>query len=149
MGWFPILGSIFNGYRQSAFGFVLSCLVILVLRDFRKYKVWEQSHLLTLEVYRITKTFPIDERYGIISQIRRACSSIPTNIAEGCGKSSEKDFARFLGISYGSASETEYLILLSKDLNYIDLILHQKIHEELVSIKKQLFQLIKKLNENQ
>lgn len=118
------------------------------MRDFRKYKVWEQSHLLTLEVYRITQTFPTEERYGLTSQIRRACASVPTNIAEGCGKASEKDFARFLGISYGSASETEYLILLSKDLTYVDLILYQKVHDELISIKKQLFQLIKKPNEN-
>ncbi len=119
------------------------------MRDFRKYKVWEQSHLLTLEIYRVTKTFPMEERYGLTSQLRRACSSIPTNIAEGCGKLSEKDFARFLGISFGLASETEYLIILSRDLAYVDLGLHEKIQIELVSIKKQLFQLIKKLNENQ
>ena len=91
----------------------------------------------------------MEEKYGLTSQIRRACSSIPTNIAEGCGKLSEKDFARFLGISYGSASEAEYLFLLARDLSYVSLGLHEKVQAELVSIKKQLFQLIKKLNENQ
>lgn len=119
------------------------------MRDFRKYNVWEQSHLLTLEVYRVTRTFPTEEKYGLTSQLRRACSSIPTNIAEGCGKLSEKDFARFLGISFGSASETGYLILLTRDLAYLDLERYENIQIELVSIKKQLFQLIKKLNENQ
>jgi four helix bundle protein len=116
------------------------------MRDFRKYLVWEQSHKLTLEIYSITKTFPSDEKYGLSSQIRRACSSIPTNIAEGCGKISEKDFARYLGISFGSASELEYLILLSKDLNFIDNEKYELLQHEIVSIKKQLYHLINKIN---
>lgn len=118
------------------------------MRDFRKFKVWEQSHSLVLEVYKITSTSPNDERYGLTSQIRRACLSVPTNIAEVCGKRSDKEFARFLDIAFGSASEAEYLILVSKDLNYVDSNTHEKIHSELVAIKKQLYQLIKKINEN-
>lgn len=116
------------------------------MRDFRKYNVWEQSHKLTLDIYSLTKNFPSEEKYGLTSQIRRACSSIPTNIAEGCGKISEKDFARYLGISFGSASELEYLILLSKDLNFIDNEKYQLIHQEIVAIKKQLYHLINKIN---
>lgn len=116
------------------------------MRDFRKYLVWEQSHKLTLEIYSLTKNFPSEEKYGLISQIRRACSSIPTNIAEGCGKISEKDFARYLGISFGSASELEYLILLAKDLNFIGEEKYQSTQQEIVSIKKQLYHLINKIN---
>ena len=116
------------------------------MRDFRKYSVWEQSHKLTLNIYALSKNLPSDEKFGLTSQIRRACASIPTNIAEGCGKLSEKDFARFLGISFGSASELEYLMLLVKDLNYISIEDYQLFQQEIVSIKKQLYHLINKIN---
>ena len=116
------------------------------MRDFKKYTVWEQSHSLTLAIYQMTKSYPSDEKFGIISQMRRAASSIPTNIAEGCGKSSDKDFARFLNISFGSASELEYLLILSRDLEYISVNHFEKITGELISIKKQLYHLINKLN---
>ena len=115
------------------------------MRDFRKYNVWEQSHKLTLEIYLATKEFPSEEKFGLISQMRRSCASIPTNIAEGCEKSSEKDFARFLGIAFGSASELEYQILLSRDLHFLNLEKHDILHDEIVSIKKQLYSLIQKL----
>ena len=71
-------------------------------------------------MYQITTKFPQEELYGLISQIRRACASIPTDIAEGCGRPSDTDFGRFLGIAMGSSSELEYLLLLSKDLELID-----------------------------
>ena len=116
------------------------------MRDFRKYNVWEQSHKLVLELYRVTKTFPAEEKFGLISQIRRAGVSIPTNISEGCGKSSEKDFARFLGISFGSCQEIEYLTFLAKDLEYLSQANYDPLYLEIVSIKKQLYHLIKKLN---
>lgn len=116
------------------------------MRDFRKYAVWEQSHKLVLELYQITKNFPPEEKFGLVSQIRRAVVSIPTNICEGCGKSSEKDFGRFLGISFGSCQEIEYLTLLSKDLEYLSVERYEPIYLEIVSIKKQLYHLIKKLN---
>lgn len=118
------------------------------MRDFRKFKVWEQSHALVLEMYKITSVFPTEERYGLTSQIRRACISIPTNIAEGCGKRSDKEFARYLDIAFGSASEKEYLLLLCRDLTYVDSNTHERTHNELVAIKKQLYQLIKKINEH-
>ena len=75
------------------------------MRDFRNLQVWKKSHNLTLDVYKSTSQFPRTEIYGLTSQIRRACSSIPTNIAEGCGRKSPADFARFLQIALGSASE--------------------------------------------
>ena len=116
------------------------------MRDFRKYKVWEQSHKLTLLIYSETKKFPSDERYELISQSRRAAASIPTNIAEGCGKIGDKDFARYLNISFGSASELEYLLILAKDLEYISEDVFMNISTEIVSVKKQLYHLIMKLN---
>jgi len=90
------------------------------LRDFRKQKVWEKSHLLTLEIYRATENFPREELYGLTGQIRRASASIPANIAEGCGKDGDADFARFLQIARGSASELEYHLLLVKDLGFLE-----------------------------
>ncbi|MDP2088793.1 MAG: four helix bundle protein [Flavobacteriaceae bacterium] len=89
------------------------------MRDFKKYDIWQLSHSLTLEIYKITHNFPKEELHGIISQIRRASSSVPTNISEGCGRNSDKEFNQFLNIALGSANETEYLLILSKDLNYI------------------------------
>lgn len=113
------------------------------MRDFKELKVWEKAHKLVLEVYRITKQFPEDEKYGIISQIRRAVVSVPTNIAEGCGFDSDKEFARFLRIASGSISEVEYLLLLSKDLEYIDEINWNEMKKEVIIIRKMLFNLVK------
>lgn len=115
------------------------------LKDFRKLIVWEKSHSLALEIYRITNKFPKDEIYGITNQLRRACTSIPTNIAEGCGRDSSKDFARFLQIAFGSANEMEYLILLSSDLKYIESEIYQNLTDNIIEIKKMLSALIKKL----
>ncbi len=116
------------------------------MRDFRKYSVWEQSHKLTLLIYKITANFPNEEKFGITSQLRRACISIPTNFAEGCAKSSEKDFARYLGIAYGSASEVDYLLMLSNELSFLTDENYKILNLEIVSIRKQLYTLIQKLN---
>ena len=83
------------------------------MKDFKKLKVWQKAHRLTLDVYQASATFPREELYGLTSQIRRSCLSIPSNIAEGCGRVSDTDFARFLQISMGSSSEVEYLLILS------------------------------------
>ena len=89
------------------------------MRDFKKYDIWQLSHELTLEIYKMTHRFPKEEMYGLTSQIRRASSAIPTNIGEGCGRNSDAEFNQFLNIALGSALETEYLLILSKDLAYI------------------------------
>jgi len=115
------------------------------MKDFRKLKVWEKAHQLTLKIYKVTEEFPREELYGLISQIRRAAVSIPTNISEGCVRSSDADFARFLYIALGSTSELEYLILLSQDLKYIKSELHIELYNEINEIKKMLITLIKKL----
>jgi four helix bundle protein len=81
------------------------------MSDFKKLSVWQKSHLLTMDVYKATADFPKDEQYGLTSQIRRACSSIPANIAEGCGREGDVEFGRFLQIAMGSAYELEYHIL--------------------------------------
>jgi four helix bundle protein len=87
----------------------------LPMRDFRELQVWQKSHLLTVAVYGVTASFPIEELYGLTSQIHRAAVSISANIAEGGCRNGNADFARFLQIAAGSASELEYLLLLARD----------------------------------
>ena len=115
------------------------------MKDFRKLNVWEKAHQLTLKIYNVTEEFPREELYGLISQIRRAAVSIPTNIAEGSVRSSDADFARFLHIALGSPSELEYLILLSKDLKFIQSEVQEELNAEINEIKKMLITFIKKL----
>ena len=111
------------------------------MRDFKKYDIWQLSHSLTLAVYKITSNFPKEEVYGLTSQIRRASSSIPTNISEGCGRNSDKEFNQFLNIALGSASETEYLLILSKDLNYINIESFEILEKEINIIKSKIYKL--------
>ncbi|MEO8254172.1 MAG: four helix bundle protein [Flavobacterium sp.] len=117
------------------------------MRDFRKYTVWYESHLFTLNVYQATKSFPKEELFGLTSQLRRAVSSIPTNFAEGCGSNSEKEFARYLNIAIASSSEVEYLLLLTKDLQFLTLETHKALEEKVIQIRKQIYQLRLKLNQ--
>jgi four helix bundle protein len=90
------------------------------MRSFEKLEVWQKSHTLVRSVYKLTSMFPKDERYGLISQIRRSAVSVPANIVEGRARRSTKDFIRFLMISRGSLEELEYLLFLSKDLTFLD-----------------------------
>ncbi len=90
------------------------------MRDYKKIKAWELAHQVALSVYRSTAHFPASEQSGITSQLRRAASSVPANIAEGSGRTTDKDFLRFLDIALGSLKETEYFLQLSNDLNYLD-----------------------------
>jgi len=104
--------------------------------DYRKYTVWQKSHQLVLKTYSLTNTFPRNEQYNLTSQINRAALSIPTNIAEGCGRNGQKEFIRFLNISSGSATELDYLFLLAKELNFISEENYVVLNEELIEIKK-------------
>ena len=89
------------------------------MQNYKDLKVWSKAHEFTLNVYTITQNFPKEEIYGLTSQLRRSAISIAANIAEGCGKKSQSDFANFLNIALGSANESDYYILLAKDLSYI------------------------------
>ena len=111
------------------------------MRDFKKYDIWQLSHNFTLKIYNITLIFPKDEIYGITSQIKRSASSIPTNISEGCGRNSDKEFNQFLNIALGSACETEYLLILSKDLNYIDIETFLEFEKNINLIKSKIYKL--------
>ena len=115
------------------------------MQDFRKFKVWQEAHQLVLNLYRLTGLFPKEEIYGLTSQIRRAASSIPANLCEGCGRSSDADFARFSQIAFGSACELEYHLILAKDLNYLNEDAGQQTQQRLESIKRMLASLLKKL----
>ena len=115
------------------------------MKDFRTLNVWQKSHTLTLLVYKATKEFPKEELFGITSQLRRSVLSIPTNLAEGCGRGSDKDFKRFVQIAMGSASESEYLLLLCKDLAYISDEESEKLLILVQEVKKMLSSLIIKL----
>ncbi|MDF2545675.1 MAG: ribosomal protein [Anaerosolibacter sp.] len=91
------------------------------MSKFKELGVWEKSHNLTLHIYKLTMRFPSEEKYGLTSQIRKAASSIPANIAEGQGRSNNKEFINFLRIAKGSATELEYWLLLSHELQYLDI----------------------------
>src|SRR5438477_2284166 len=108
------------------------------MKDFRNLKVWQKAHELTLATYKATVCFPREELYGLTSQIRRCCSSIPANIAEGCGRGSDSDFARFLQIAMGSACELEYLLILSHDLAMISPALQEQLMPKLLEVKRML-----------
>ena len=91
------------------------------MKDFRTLTVWQKARRLTLKVYEATCKFPREELYGLIGQMRKSSSSVPMNIAEGCGRGSDLEFGRFLQIAMGSASELEYQLILTRDLTYLDL----------------------------
>lgn len=114
------------------------------MRDFHQLSVWQKSHQFTLDVYTLTRAYPKEELFGLTSQIRRSSSSIATNIAEGCGRGSDADFGRFLQMAMGSASESEYQILLSFDLNYIDENQYKQMNAKVTEIKRMLSSLISK-----
>ena len=115
------------------------------MKDFRELKVWEKAHQLTLAVYQATAAFPKEELYGLTSQMRRCAASIPTNIAEGCGRGSDDDFRRFLQIAMGSASELEYHILLAHDLGYLVTADCEHLSAAVIEVKRMLAALINKI----
>lgn len=115
------------------------------MKDFRKLNVWEKAHYLTVDIYKATVSFPKEEAYGLVSQIRRAAASIGANIAEGCGKSSNADFSRFLQIAFGSACELEYHLLLAADLGMLLNEKHRELEIRLLEVKRMLASLISKV----
>ena len=116
------------------------------VKDFHELKVWQKAHQLTLLVYQITTTFTREERYGLTSQLRRCSSSIAANLAEGCGRNGDAEFARFCTIAMGSASELEYHLLLAKDLKLIKPKDHVELSQRATELKRMLTALLQKLN---
>ena len=115
------------------------------MQDFRKLEVLQIAHAMTLAIYRRTRTFPEDERFGLTSQLRRSSSSIGANLAEGCGRGSDTDFARFVQIAMGSASEAEYHLLLARDLRYLQEDTHHDLEDQAQQVKRMLASLLKTL----
>lgn len=107
--------------------------------------MWERSHALILEIYRASASFPKEELYGLTSQMRRAGASIPTNIAEGCGKAGDADLGRYLQIAMGSACELEYHLLLAHDLSLLSQPDYERLTAQTVEVKQMLASFIKKL----
>jgi len=115
------------------------------MQDFRELKVWEKAHQLVLRVYKATSAFPKDELYGLTSQIRRSSASVPTNIAEGCGRGGNAELGRFLQIAMGSASELEYQLLLSHDLGFMNSPQYNALARQAVEIKRMLAVLLQRV----
>lgn len=115
------------------------------MQDFRSLKVWKKAHYLTLEVYKVTSTFPRDELFGLTSQMRRASASVPANIAEGCGRGSKAELARFLQIAVGSATELEYHLLLSHELSLMNATDYERLNNYAVEVKRMLTRLMQKV----
>ena len=115
------------------------------MKDFRDLNVWQLAHEVTLEVYRATRTFPREEMYGITSQLRRCSSSVAANIAEGCGRAGNAEFGRFLAMAMGSASESEYFLLLARDLNYLAPKSYEELARKVAQMRRMLNRLIFKV----
>jgi four helix bundle protein len=115
------------------------------VKDFRRLKVWEKVHLLTLDVYKVTARFPREEMYGLSSQMRRCSASMGANIAEGCGKQGNNELYRFLYIASGSASELDYHLLLARDLGYLSSEEHQRMGQNLGEARRMLTALLQKV----
>jgi four helix bundle protein len=115
------------------------------VQDFRKLVVWQKAHSVTLDLYRRTRSFPQDERFGLISLIRRAAVSVEANIAEGCGRGGKLDFARFLQQAMGSAAEVECHLLICKDLEIFLVQEYEQLRLKTVEIKRMLTALMERI----
>jgi four helix bundle protein len=115
------------------------------VKDFRELIIWQRSHQLVLAVYRVTKSFPKEELFGLTSQLRRSAASIPANIAEGCGRDGDAELKRFLNIALGSACELDYHLLLASELGYIPLEDAQPLCAEVLDLRRMLGSFIQKL----
>ena len=118
-----------------------------MLKNYRELNVWQKSYHLCLLIYKITKEFPEDERYGLTAQARRSAVSIPSNIAEGYGRKTTSDYLRFLYIAYGSLCELETQMSISGDLNYIKPEKIDEINDDISEVERMLKALIRSLEE--
>lgn len=112
------------------------------MRNFRELVIWQKAMSVAKDIYKITNDFPANERYGLSSQIQRAAISIPSNIAEGCSRKSDADFARFLEMAQGSAYEVETQLMLANDFGYIKVDFFSILLEEINYLQRQINKLI-------
>ena len=115
------------------------------VRSYQDLAAWQNARELNYEIYQVTKEFPQDERFGLISQIRRAAVSIPSNIAEGYGRGARADYIRFLRIARGSLFEVETQLVLSSDLGFVDDDLRNELNEKITAVARPLSGLIRSL----
>ncbi|MDD5507559.1 MAG: four helix bundle protein [Bacteroidales bacterium] len=115
------------------------------MRTYRDLVVWQKAIELVTLIYKITKPFPEDEKYSLVSQIRRAAVSIPSNIAEGYGRKHTNDCSRYLQISIGSVFELQTQLIISKILNYVDNEQYNNIENKTREIERMLSSLISKI----
>ena len=115
------------------------------MRNYKDLVVWEKAHNLTLAIYRGTHDFPKEERFGLTSQIRRSSASIAANLAEGCGRRSDGEMARFIQISMGSGAELSYHLLLARDLDFLKNAEYSKLNSDLEEVMRMLSALSQKI----
>ncbi|MFC1223935.1 MULTISPECIES: four helix bundle protein [Pedobacter] len=114
------------------------------MRDYQKLDVWKKAHLFTLQVYKeILPIMPVEEKFALTQQIRRAAYSIPLNIVEGSGKNTDKDFVHYLDNALGSTKEIEYAFILLRDLAYVSLEVYEAVNKSVNEIKAMLIAFIK------
>ncbi|MCG8412383.1 MAG: four helix bundle protein [Bacteroidales bacterium] len=118
------------------------------MHNFKELIIWQKARELVKEIYIVVNLFPDDEKFGLISQIKRASVSIPANIAEGAGRNSDKDFTRFLSIANGSSYELETLIILSLDLKYLNKSEFEIIIDRIKEIQKMIYSFKNKINKS-
>jgi len=117
------------------------------MRDFKELKVWHKAHCFVIDVYKHSRGFPADERFGLTAHLRKSAISVPSNIAEGCGREGDRELSRFLSIAAGSASESEYQLLLARDLGYLQPDDHQVLDNQVNEIKRMLRSFIRTLSQ--
>jgi four helix bundle protein len=115
------------------------------VRKYQQYRVWSESLVLVESVYRVSASLPREETYGLISQIRRAAVSVPSNLAEGAGRGTEADFGRFIDMSIGSLNELETMFQITRRLCFLEQIQVEQVIDQIISIRMQLVGLRKKL----
>jgi len=115
------------------------------MRNYKDLLLGQKAHTLTLMVYKGTQRFPIEERYGLTSQIRRACASVPANLAEGCGRRSEGEMARFIQIAMGSGADLSYHLVLARDLGFLSTADCTNLDSELSAVMRMLSSLSQKI----
>jgi four helix bundle protein len=116
-----------------------------MLRNYKDLKVWQKGYTLCLQIYEATKNFPGEERFGLSSQLRRAGVSVPSNIADGYGRKSTKEYVQFLYVSYGSICEIETQLLLARDLHYLNESSFVELNSKMREVERMLKALTKSL----